>query len=54
MNFVINTMYYNVFDIEIISFGASLVLVYVQHNKTHLADPVNGIAIFFVFQKYIK
>ena len=47
-------MYYNVFDIKIISFGAGLILVYVQHNKTHPAATANEIAIFYVFQKYIK
>ena len=50
----VNTMYYNVFDIKIVSFRAALILVYVQHNKTHSADPANEIAMFFVFSKYIK
>ena len=47
-------MNYNVFDIKIISFRAGLMQVYVQHNKTHSADPANEIATFFVFQQYIK
>ena len=47
-------MRYNVFVIKIILFGAGSMLVYVQHNKTHPADPLNKIAIFFMFQKYIK
>ena len=47
-------MYYNVFDIKIISFSAGLILVYGQHNKTHPADTANETAIFYVFQKYIK
>ena len=50
----INTMYYNVFDIKFTSFGARLILVYVQHNKTHPADTANEIAIFYAFQKYIR
>ena len=44
-----NIMYYNVFDIKNTSFGSGLILVYVQHNKTHPADPPNEIAIFFIF-----
>ena len=54
MGIFINTMYYNVFNITIISFVAGLILVYAQHNKTHPADPANEIEIFFVFQKYIN
>ena len=49
-----NILYYNVFDLKIIPFGSGLILVYVQHNKRHPADPPNEIAIIFVFQKYIK
>ena len=49
-----NMMYYNMFDIKIISFGSGLILVYVKHNKTRPADPSNEIAIFLMFQKYIK
>ena len=44
-------MYYNVLDIKIISFGSGLVLVYVQHNKTHPADPPNEAAVFFQVSK---
>ena len=47
-------MYYNAYDIKIISFGLGLMLLYVQHNKTHPAGPPNEIATFIVFQKYIK
>ena len=54
MSTFINTMYYNVFDMKIISFRAGLMVVYVQHNKTHPADLATEIAIFFVFQKYIN
>ena len=54
MDIFINTMYYNVFDLKIISLRADLILVYVQHNKIHAADPAKEIAMFFVFQKYIK
>ena len=49
-----NIMYYNVFDIGIISFGSGLILVYVQDNKTHPADPPNETVMFFMFLKYIK
>ena len=54
MGIFINTMYYDVTDIEIISFGVGLILVYAQHNKTHPADPANEIAMFFVCRIYFK
>ena len=47
-------MYYNAFDIKIMSFGAGLILVYVQHNKTHLADPPNEIATFLCFKNTLN
>ena len=42
-------MYHNAFAIEITSFEASLMLIYVQHNKKHPAGPPNEMAIFFMF-----
>ena len=50
----INSICNNIFQAISILFRSSLILICVQHNKTHPPIAPNEMALFFIIPKYIK